>query len=76
LLRIHGAVLSTIKLQSPAFTETLSMCTMKEWKRIRKYRDRKYFIMEVATRSQDLLALLGKIAMKWTWIFHESIGNY
>jgi len=23
----------------------------------------------------DQLALLGKIAMKWTWIFHESTGN-
>jgi len=22
-----------------------------------------------------VLSLLGKIAMKWTWIFHESIGN-
>jgi len=28
---------------------------MKEGKRIRKYRDKKYFIMEVATRTQDLL---------------------
>jgi len=38
------------------------MCTIKEGKRIRKYRDREEvkpdaesFIMEVATRSQDLL---------------------
>ena len=31
--QVHSAVLSMIKLQSPAFTETLSMCTMKEGKR-------------------------------------------
>jgi len=62
--QVHStsAVLSTLKVQSPAFTETLSMRTMWEGKKNRMYRDREEvkhdaesFIMELAIRSQDLL---------------------
>jgi len=36
---------------------------------------RKQILTLTCSRQDCLLSLLGKIAMKWTWIFHESIGN-